>query len=116
MAGAAALVGAAAAWFAAALGGRHREVAPSMTWSFSGPRVRLQGRPPITTSRIAQGGGRNSETYVSGSLLGPVKRARRAVLVLIRPTLPVRSIAMSAWNLRASACISRFCGWQFMRR
>ena len=39
MAGAAALVGGAAAWFAAALGGRHREVAPSMTWSFSGPRV-----------------------------------------------------------------------------
>jgi hypothetical protein len=40
MAGAAALVGAAAAWFAAAMGGRHRDgaVAPSMTWSLSGPR------------------------------------------------------------------------------
>jgi hypothetical protein len=39
MVGAAALVGAAAAWFAAGLGGRHRAVAPSMTWSFRGPRV-----------------------------------------------------------------------------
>ena len=40
MAGAAALLGAAAAWFAAGVGGRHRDLpnAPSMTWSFTGPR------------------------------------------------------------------------------
>jgi hypothetical protein len=39
MAGAAALLGAAAAWFAAGMGGRHRDgaIAPSMLWSFSGP-------------------------------------------------------------------------------
>jgi len=41
MAGAAALLGAAAAWFAAGMGGRHRDgaIAPSMLWSFSGPRL-----------------------------------------------------------------------------
>ena len=42
MAGTAALVGAAVAWFAAAAGGRHRDgaAAPSMLWTFSGPRRR----------------------------------------------------------------------------
>jgi hypothetical protein len=40
MAGAAALLGAAAAWFAAGVGGRHRdETAPSMRWTVLGPRV-----------------------------------------------------------------------------
>jgi hypothetical protein len=42
MAGAAALIGAAIAWFAAAAGGRHRDAevaAPFMTWAF--PRTRL---------------------------------------------------------------------------
>lgn len=41
MAGSAALLGAAAAWFAACLGGRHRDApsAPSMMWSMKGPRV-----------------------------------------------------------------------------
>lgn len=40
MAGAAALLGAAVAWFAAAAGGRHRDglQAPSMTWGWAGPR------------------------------------------------------------------------------
>jgi hypothetical protein len=47
MAGAAALLGAAAAWFAACLGGRHRDgtTVPSLsTWSFTGPR-RAQPMP-----------------------------------------------------------------------
>jgi hypothetical protein len=40
MAGAAALLGAAAAWFAAGVGGRHRdESAPRMRWTVLGPRV-----------------------------------------------------------------------------
>jgi len=41
MAGAAALLGAAAAWFAAGVGGRHRDApnAPSIMWSIIGPRV-----------------------------------------------------------------------------
>jgi hypothetical protein len=41
MAGASALVGAAVAWFAAGLGGRHREspTAPSMQWGWMGPRT-----------------------------------------------------------------------------
>jgi hypothetical protein len=41
MAGAAALLGAAAAWFAAAEGGRQRDstAAPSMMWTYRGPRV-----------------------------------------------------------------------------
>jgi hypothetical protein len=42
MAGAAALLGAAAAWFAAATGGRHRDgeaAAPSMMWTFPGQRL-----------------------------------------------------------------------------
>ena len=40
MAGAAALVGAAAAWFAAGLGGKHRDDrAPSLRWGVFGPRV-----------------------------------------------------------------------------
>jgi hypothetical protein len=40
MAGAAALIGAAAAWFAATLGGKHRdETAPSLRWTVLGPRV-----------------------------------------------------------------------------
>jgi hypothetical protein len=40
MAGAAALLGAAAAWFAAGAGGKHRdESAPSLRWTFLGPRV-----------------------------------------------------------------------------
>ncbi|MCC6888811.1 MAG: hypothetical protein IT536_09775 [Hyphomicrobiales bacterium] len=40
MAGAAALLGAAVAWFAACAGGRHRDggAAPSMTWGWTGPR------------------------------------------------------------------------------
>jgi hypothetical protein len=43
MAGAAALLGAAIAWFAACAGGRHRDdrtTVPSMTWSMMGPRLR----------------------------------------------------------------------------
>lgn len=43
MAGAAALLGAAIAWFAACAGGRHRDdgtSAPSMTWGVLGPRMR----------------------------------------------------------------------------
>jgi hypothetical protein len=41
MAGAAALLGVAVAWFAACAGGRHRDndSAPSMVWSWNGPRV-----------------------------------------------------------------------------
>ena len=40
MAGAAALLGAAAAWFAAGVGGRHRdENAPALRWTITGPRV-----------------------------------------------------------------------------
>jgi hypothetical protein len=41
MAGAAALLGAAIAWFAACAGGRHRDgtSAPSMTWGWNGPRM-----------------------------------------------------------------------------
>jgi hypothetical protein len=41
MAGAAALIGAAAAWFAACVGGRHRDgaTAPSLMWTFRGPRL-----------------------------------------------------------------------------
>jgi hypothetical protein len=41
MAGASALAGAAAAWFAAALGGRHRDSpnAPNMLWDWKGPRT-----------------------------------------------------------------------------
>ena len=42
MAGAAALLGAAIAWFAACAGGSHRDgtcLAPSMTWGWSGPRT-----------------------------------------------------------------------------
>jgi hypothetical protein len=41
MAGAAALIGAAVAWFAADAGGRHRDgkSAPSMLWSWRGPRL-----------------------------------------------------------------------------
>jgi hypothetical protein len=41
MAAAAALLGAAVAWFAACAGGRHRDgkSAPSMTWGVSGPRL-----------------------------------------------------------------------------
>jgi hypothetical protein len=41
MAGAAALLGIAVAWFAACAGGRHRDngTAPSMTWSWTGPKV-----------------------------------------------------------------------------
>jgi hypothetical protein len=41
MAGAAAMLGAAAAWFAACAGGRHRDgaPAPSMKWTLSGPRI-----------------------------------------------------------------------------
>ncbi len=41
MAGAAALVGAAVAWFAAGAGGRHRDTrsAPSLMWGLRGPRV-----------------------------------------------------------------------------
>jgi hypothetical protein len=41
MAGAAALLGAAIAWFAACAGGSHRDgaLAPSMTWGFAGPRI-----------------------------------------------------------------------------
>ncbi len=39
MAGAAALLGAAVAWFAACAGGSHRDdTAPSMTWGWNGPR------------------------------------------------------------------------------
>jgi hypothetical protein len=41
-AGAAALLGAAAAWFAACVGGRHRDglsTAPTMTWGIAGPRI-----------------------------------------------------------------------------
>jgi hypothetical protein len=40
MAGAAALLGAAVAWYAACAGGRHRDgtSAPSMTWGWAGPR------------------------------------------------------------------------------
>ena len=46
MAGAAALLGAAAAWFAAGAGGRHRdEAAPSLRWTVLGPRVIV--RPPV---------------------------------------------------------------------
>jgi hypothetical protein len=43
MAGAAALLGAAVAWFAAGAGGRHRDdrtIAPSMMWGWNGPRLR----------------------------------------------------------------------------
>ena len=43
MAGAATLLGAAVAWFAACAGGRHRDdstTAPTMTWSWIGPRLR----------------------------------------------------------------------------
>jgi hypothetical protein len=43
MAGAAALLGAAVAWFAAGAGGAHRDdtaIAPSMTWGWNGPRLR----------------------------------------------------------------------------
>ena len=43
MAGAAALLGAAVAWFAAGAGGAHRDdtaTAPSMTWGWNGPRLR----------------------------------------------------------------------------
>ena len=42
MAGAAALLGAAVAWFAACAGGRHRDdrtTAPSMIWGWNGPRL-----------------------------------------------------------------------------
>ncbi len=42
MAGAAALLGAAVAWFAACAGGRHRDgtaAAPSMLWDWNGPRI-----------------------------------------------------------------------------
>ena len=41
MAGAAALLGAAVAWFAAGAGGRHRDgtTAPSMLWDWHGPRI-----------------------------------------------------------------------------
>jgi hypothetical protein len=39
MAGAAALLGAAVAWFAAGAGGRDRSSAPSMTWGWNGPRM-----------------------------------------------------------------------------
>ncbi len=39
MAGAAALLGAAVAWFAAGAGGRDRVSAPSMTWGWNGPRM-----------------------------------------------------------------------------
>jgi len=46
MAGAAALLGAAAAWFAAGAGGRHRdEAAPALRWTVLGPRV--IARPPL---------------------------------------------------------------------
>ena len=45
MAGAAALLGAAAAWFAAGVGGRHRdETVPPLRWTVLGPRV--VSRPP----------------------------------------------------------------------
>ena len=42
MAGAAALLGAAVAWFAACAGGRNRDgkSAPSMMWGWDGPRLR----------------------------------------------------------------------------
>lgn len=43
MAGAAALLGAAVAWFAACAGGNHRDerdAVPSMTWGWNGPRLR----------------------------------------------------------------------------
>jgi hypothetical protein len=41
MVGAAALIGAAAAWFAACAGGRHRDgaISPSMMWTLRGPRL-----------------------------------------------------------------------------
>jgi hypothetical protein len=40
MAGAAALLGAAAAWFAAVVGGRHKDsMAPSVRWGMLGPRI-----------------------------------------------------------------------------
>jgi hypothetical protein len=41
MVGAVALIGAAAAWFAACAGGRHRDgtIAPSMMWTLRGPRL-----------------------------------------------------------------------------
>ena len=43
MAGAAALLGAAAAWFAAGVGGKHRdENAPSIRWTLLGPRIVLR--------------------------------------------------------------------------
>ena len=46
MAGAAALLGAAAAWFAAGVGGKHRdEAAPMVQWTWVGPRV--IPRPPV---------------------------------------------------------------------
>jgi hypothetical protein len=47
MAGAAALLGAAAAWFAAGVGGRHRDEAscPPMMWSVRGPRVVTRAQP-----------------------------------------------------------------------
>ena len=42
-AGTAALIGIAAAWFAACVGGRHRDgVPPSMAWGWTGPRVRAR--------------------------------------------------------------------------
>jgi hypothetical protein len=47
MAGAAALLGAAAAWFAAGVGGRHRdETAPPLRWTILGPRV-VTRPPPV---------------------------------------------------------------------
>lgn len=43
MAGAAALLGAAAAWFAATVGGKHRDdSAPSLRWTVLGPRVLIR--------------------------------------------------------------------------
>ncbi len=48
MTGAAALLGAAVAWFAAGVGGRHRDgaTAPSMMWGLGGPRI-TPARPRI---------------------------------------------------------------------
>ena len=47
MAGAAAMLGAAAAWFAAGVGGRHRDQnAPPLRWSVLGPRV-MTAPPPV---------------------------------------------------------------------
>ena len=46
MAGAAALLGAAAAWFAAGVGGQHRDNnAPSVQWTVLGPRVVVVTKP-----------------------------------------------------------------------